>query len=61
MAWRLGMVWRLGMGLAGLGIWLGMLWLGVGLGIRLGMVGGGMVRLGSVLGMAAVLLLSVAG
>jgi len=55
------MVWRLGMGLAGLGIWLGMLWLGVGLGIRLGMVGGGMVRLGSVLGMAAVLLLSVAG
>lgn len=64
-AWRMGlarMVWRLGMGMAGLelGIWLGMLWWGLGLGIRVGMVGCGMVRLGSVLGLAAVLLLSVA-
>ena len=56
------MVWRLGLGMAWLelGLWLGMLWLGLGMGIRLGMVGGWMVRLGSFLGVAAVLLLSVA-
>lgn len=63
MAWRMGvarMVRRLGLAWLELGIWLGMLWLGLGMGIRVGMVGCWMVRLGALLGLAAILLLSVA-
>ena len=47
------MAWRMGLG-------MGLLRLGMGLGIRLGMVGPRLVRMGAVLGLATVLLRAVA-